>query len=404
MAHGSAPSRREFLAAAAAGLVAAGHGAAAPEETTLAAIREHRMGTLAVRARPGAEVRITQLAHQFRFGTAISWRMFQSPEQPDSKAYLEVLESNFNAAVHENALKWYHTGRKPHAADYSDPDRMTDWCLAHGIRVRGHCLFWAVERYVQDWVKALSDAELREAVRRRAEGVVAHFRGRIAEYDVNNEMMHGRYFRERLGEGIAVDMFRWAQAADPEAVLYVNDYGVLHSGGEAYARHIQGLLDRGAPVGGIGIQGHLGGGGVDPARVRATLDTLARFRLPIVITEFDLNTRDQAAKARGLEALYRTCFAHPAVDGILMWGFWEGRHWRPDAALWTRKWEPTLAAKRYRRLVFQEWWTRFQGRADAHGRCAARAFYGRHRVEADGRAAEVELARQAGRAEVDLAT
>ena len=88
------------------------------------------------------------------------------------------------------------------------------------------------------------------------------------------------------------------------------------------------------------------------AKVKATLDTLARFDLPIKITEFDMNTKDEAAKARGVEALYRVCFAHPAVEGVLMWGFWQGRHWRPDAALWKKDWTPTPAAEVYHKLVY----------------------------------------------------
>jgi GH35 family endo-1,4-beta-xylanase len=368
-----------------------------------AAIRKHRMGTLTIHTAPGAAVAVTQLQHEFWFGTAISWVMFKNPEAPDSKRYLDVLKANFNSAVHENALKWYHTEKQGGGTpDYSDPDRMVAWCEANGIRTRGHCIFWCVDRYVQKWLRELDDAALREAVERRGREVTSRYRGRIPEYDVNNEMMHARYFRKRLGEGVLADMFRLAREGDPKARLYVNDYGVLHSGGAAYAKHIQGLLGRGLPVGGIGIQGHTGGH-VDARRLKATLDALARFRLPIKITEFDLNTKDEQAKARGLETLYRVCFAHPAVDGILLWGFWAGRHWRPAAALWKRDWTPTPAAETHRRLVLDEWWTRWRGRADAWGRCELRVFFGTHRVEAGGKSIEVTLSREEGSKKVRVA-
>jgi len=367
-----------------------------------AAIRNHRMGTLAIRTAPGAVVEVTQLQHEFWFGTAISWRMFVDPDDSDSKKYLEVLKANFNSVVHENALKWYHTEKDGRGApDYSDPDRMVAWCERNGLRTRGHCIFWCVDGYVQKWIKALDDEALRKAIERRAKEVTSRYKGRIPEHDLNNEMMHAGYFRKRLGEGIIADMFRWAKEGDPDARLYVNDYGVLESGGQAYAKHIRGLLDRGIPVGGIGIQGH-SGGRIDPARVKATLDTLAQFKLPIKITEFDLNTKDEQAKARALEALYRVCFAHPAVDGILLWGFWEGRHWLPDAALWKKDWTPTPAAEAYRRLVFEEWWTRWRGKADAQGRCEVRAFFGTHRIEANGKASEVALTRKDGKRSVEV--
>jgi hypothetical protein len=109
------------------------------------------------------------------------------------------------------------------------------------------------------------------------------------------------------------------------------------------------------------------------------------------VTEFDIELDDEQRKARFLEEFYRTCFAHPAVEGILMWGFWEGAHWRPKAALWRRDFSPTPAARAYRELVFDEWWTRWEGTADERGECRVPAFFGRHRVEVNGAAREIEL-------------
>ena len=106
--------------------------------------------------------------------------------------------------------------------------------------------------------------------------------------------------------------------------------------------------------------------------------------------------------ARGLETLYRAAFAHPAVDGIFMWGFWAGSHWRPAAALWHRDWTPTPAAEAYRRLIFDEWWTRWRGKADEKGRCQIPAFYGIHRIKAGGKTVEAELRKQEGSMVVQL--
>ena len=57
-----------------------------------------------------------------------------------------------------------------------------------------------------------------------------------------------------------------------------------------------------------------------------------------------------------------------------MWGFWEGGHWRPKAALW---------------------WTRWEGSADAGGVCEVPAFFGRHMVEVNGADKEVLLRKSA---------
>ena len=74
-----------------------------------------------------------------------------------------------------------------------------------------------------------------------------------------------------------------------------------------------------------------------------------------------------------------------------MWGFWEGANWIPVSSLYRRDWTPTPAAEAYRDLVYKQWWTNWQGKADANGRCEVRAFYGRHRVVVDGKEKIVEL-------------
>ncbi len=375
----------------------------AADDAADAAIRKYRMGTITVHTRPGAAVKVTQLSHEFWFGTAVSAGMFG--DRADAKVreqYLNILKENFNSAVHENALKWYSTGRRRGQVDYADADRILQWCEANGIRMRGHCIFWAVDRYVQNWVKGLDDDALRAAVEQRAKEVPARYAGRILEYDVNNEMLHGHYYEHRLGPGIRVQMFKWAHEADPQARLFVNDYNILSGNDvDAYVKQIQGLIDAGAPVGGIGCQGHFGGH-IDMAKVKDSLDRLSKFGLPIRITEFDINTDDEQEKARLLGEFYTTCFAQPAVDGVVMWGFYEGAHWRPKAALWKRDFSPTPAAEVYRELVFNKWWTRFEGKADAEGVCRVPAFFGRHSIEADGRTVEVDLRKADGTAEVTL--
>jgi GH35 family endo-1,4-beta-xylanase len=371
---------------------------------TQAEIAKHRMGTIVVRARPGATVRVTQLKHEFHFGTAISRKMFRdSTDAAQRRKYLEILAANFNAAVHENAMKWYSTEwAKPGNPKWGDSDRMLSWCEEHGIQMRGHAVFWGIPKYVQDWVKKLDDATLRRTLQRRGREVTARYRGRIFEYDLNNEMIHGDYYASRLGKGITKEMFGWAREGDPDARLYVNDYGIITGGGVGkYVAHIRGLLRQGVPVGGIGVQGHFGKG-VNAGHVKRVLEQLAEFNLPIKVTEFDVNTKDEAAKAKAVDALYRVAFAQPMVDGILMWGFWEGAHWRPNAALWKKDFTPTPAVEAYRSLVYDEWWTCFEGTADERGVCEVRAFYGDHRVEAGGQSRDVKLERARGRAEVSV--
>lgn len=382
-------------------------------------IREHRMGTIVVEAAPGAEVRVEQLRHEFWFGAALASQMFgDRSTSADAVRYKQVFLENFNAAVTENALKWHSMERRRGEVDYRTVDAILAWTDEHEIPLRGHNIFWGVPNMVQPWLKELSDAELREVLKARAVDVATRYRGRFAEYDLNNEMLHGNYYADRLGPGITREMTTWIRQADPDAVLYLNDYDILTGRRvDDYARQIRGFLDEGVPVGGIGVQGHLHGDTFDPGVLRASLDKLAGFQRPIRVTEFNfpgqrskyygkrdarLSDEEERAKAKAIVDYYTVCFAHPAVDGILMWGFWEGANWIPVSSLYRRDWSPTPAAEAYRELVYRTWWTRWSGRADASGRCEVPAYFGRHRAVAGGKAVEVDLKRTDRTATVSL--
>lgn len=373
-------------------------------------IRTARMGTLVIEAKPGAEVRVEQLRHEFWFGAALTSSAFNGRmNAKDAAQYQKVFLENFNAAVTEVALKWHAMEPQQGKVDYSVVDAILQWTDQHEIPLRGHNIFWGVPNYVQPWQKAMDDATLRETLKARALDVGKRYRGRFAEYDLNNEMLHANYYQDRLGPGITLDMATWVRQEDPQAVLFLNDYDILTGRRlDDYIAHIRKFLNQGVPFGGIGVQGHLHGDSFDPVVLRNALARLAQFNLPICITEFNfpgqrskyygkrgvqLTAEEEQAKAKALADYYRICFAQPAVKGILMWGFWEGANWIPVSSLYRRDWSPTPAAEAYRDLVFKQWWTNWQGRADAQGRCEVRAFFGRHRVTVGGKETVVNLKR-----------
>jgi len=379
-----------------------------------AAIEQCRKGLLVIEAPPGAEVVVEQQRHQFWFGAALASQAFNDGMLPeDRQTYLSVFLTNFNAAVTENALKWHDMERSRGTINYRTVDAILAWADEHRIPLRGHNIFWGIPNMVQDWLKAMSDDELRAALQSRALEVGRRYRGRFAEYDLNNEMMHGNYYEQRLGKGITLQMAQWVRQGDSNAVLFVNDYDVLTGARvDDYVRHIRGLLDEGVPIGGIGVQGHLHGDTFDPVALRNALEKLSQFKLPIRITEFNLpgqrsryyrdralrlSEAEEKAKAEALADYYRICFACPQVEGILMWGFWEGANWIPVSSLYRRDWTPLPAAEAYHELVFHKWWTHWQGRADAQGRCEVRAFYGQYRIKAGNRERLVNLRKADGK-------
>lgn len=381
------------------------------------AIAEHRMGRLIVQAPPQAGVRVEQLRHEFWFGAALANHMFTPQANRELAAkYQQVFLDNFNSAVTENALKWHQMEPRQGDVDYSVVDALLAWTKEHDVPLRGHNIFWGIPDFVPAWQKQLDDAQLREVVKNRALDVGTRYRGKFAEYDLNNEMIHGNFYADRLGPEITAQMAAWVREADPDAILYLNDYDILTGRRlDDYVAQIRTLLDQKVPIGGIGVQGHLHGETFDRDVLAKSLRTLAQFKLPIRVTEFNMpgqrsrfmenrqlkmTPEEEQTRARELTDYYRICFAEPAVTGILMWGFWEGANWIPASSLYRRDWTPTPAAEAYRDLVYRQWWTKAEGQADANGQYQVPAFYGRYRIVVNGQEQIVDLPRSAGSATV----
>ena len=135
---------------------------------------------------------------------------------------------------------------------YTVADSITNFCHTNDITLRGHTLFWCVDQFVQNWVQNLNDNDLQIALTNRLDSVVNHFKDTFVHWDVNNEMLHGDYFENRLGAWVRPWMFQHARSIDPDVKLFVNDYNVITSSETyAYKQQIQDLINAGAPVDGI---------------------------------------------------------------------------------------------------------------------------------------------------------
>lgn len=328
-----------------------------------------------------ATVQVEQMNHEFPFGTALRTEQFQpTANGAEQTQYFNLIQQLFNASVHENALKWYSTEPVRGQVSYKDADRILDWSKRHQLQMRGHTLFWAPEQWQQPWVKELQTQELRDAVQQRTLELCRRYRGKFIDYDVFNEPLHGDFYQTRLGAEIVGEMFRWCHTADPAVGLYVNEYDILNGKSlDRYIKLIRNWMQQGVPISGIGVQGHIREP-ITADRIQASLDALAQLGLPIKITEFDAVAATEQEQARILKDVYRIAFAHPAVTGIFMWGFWQGAHWQPEAAIFKQNFQPKPAATQYQQLVYHDWWTRESGKTDHTGKVAIRAFFGNYRV------------------------
>ncbi len=326
---------------------------------------------------PGAAVSAAQTGHRFAFGSVVNGNLV------NNSIYSDFFFDHFEWAVFENQSKWIYNEPIRDHENWSLTEQMYSILEARGVPVRGHCIFWANETYVPGWARDLPDNELQDEIDERIDSAVTRFRNRFVHWDVNNEMLSNHFFENHLGPSIRPYMFQQANLFDPDALLFVNDYSIIAGSSartDAYIQQIQWLQSQGAPVGGIGVQGHFWGSTVSPTAVLARLDQLAVLNLPVWVTEYDVVNADDQLRADNLENAYRAAFSHPAVEGILMWGFWAGSHWRgPDAAIVDEDWTLNAAGVRYEALM-AEWTTAAAGNTGGDGQYPYRGFHGTYDI------------------------
>jgi endo-1,4-beta-xylanase len=333
----------------------------------------------------GAPVRLKMKRHAFAFGSAVSADTLRDGSN-NGELYRAQVAKLFNAAVLENDLKWPEW-----EADRTRALLGLAWLKSNGIeQVRGHNVIWP------DWSRMPNDvsgkradaAGMRTRVNSHIEEVVASVRGLVSEWDVVNEPVSVNVLEPVLGPAEMPRWFQQVRGLDPAVRLYANEYGVVDDGGEnllqqdRYAALLDSLLAAGAAIDGIGLQAHIGDHLTSPEQFLAILDRFSAFGKDLKITEFDVAGETEAIQASYTRDFLTAAFSHPRMSGVYLWGFWAGRHYRPEAALYRLDWTRRPAADVWDDLVFHQWWSDVSGTTDAHGAFTARVFYGDYDVEA----------------------
>ena len=332
---------------------------------------------------PYAEVRVRQQRHAYGFGSAVA----ASPlldEGADADTYRGIVAGSFNRVTIENDMKWteFETKRQ-RALD------AVKWLREAGVAVRGHNLLWPSWKYLPKDLQTLQDKPdaLRKRILDHVRDEVGAFKGQLVEWDAVNEPVTNTDVQRVLGDGILAETFKVAHEADPQAKLFINDYGILSHGGtdtehqDGYFKTIRALLDAKAPVQGIGMQGHFNEQFTPLTKVWEILNRFGALGLPIEITEHDLNVWDDEVMVDYTRDLLTAVFAHPATSGFIMWGFWEKRHWIPNAAQWTGAWQLRGHGKVWYDLVFKKWWTSVNTETSRSGVAEVRGVLGDYTVE-----------------------
>jgi endo-1,4-beta-xylanase len=317
------------------------------------------------------QVHIKLKRHSFGFGSAVDAGALMQ-EGPDGDAYRRVVEKNFSRVVFENDLKWDNWDN---VENRQMMFKATEWLHARDIEIRGHCLVWPNWRHVPRNIKDLKDdpEALRKAVDAHVIEEVSAMRGKVIHWDVINEPYTNHEIMDVLGNEEMIRWFKLARKNDSDVKLFLNDYSILSGAGrdtkhqDHFEKTLRFLKEGGAPIHGLGMQSHFGSTLTPPEKVFSILDRFAALGLIISLTEHDINMDDEVLQADYTRDFMTIAFSHPAVEGFLSWGFWEGRHWKPEAAYFRKDWELKPAGKVWLDLFSKEWSTDLKVKSDKRG-------------------------------------
>lgn len=258
--------------------------------------------------------------------------------------YAETLAREFSILTPENAMKFEPVHPGPDRYDFSAADAIVNFAEEHGMQVRGHTLVWHSQ--LPGWLTEgnWTRDELIQILRDHIMTVVGRYRGRVAAWDVVNEAVNdnGALRNTIWLRGIGpeyLDMaFQWAHEADPDALLFYNDYGGegLKPKSDAIYALVRDLVQRGVPIHGVGLQMHVSLDGC-PTRqaVTANMDRLSALGLQVHITELDARIKDPATEEELADqaGVYRdmlgVCLSAQNCKAFVLWGFTDRHSWIP---------------------------------------------------------------------------
>jgi len=349
-------------------------------------ISQHRKGNVAFtvydaqgQLLPDADLSVEMVQHAFGFGTAIGAGEFN-----DNETYRNRTLEDFNEVVFENDLKWpqFNPNNTSHIL------RAMDTLDAHNIPVRGHNVIWPSFRFMPAFVEQISDdpVALQNAIDNRINSVTQFTQGRVNDWDVINEAYSEHDLMDIMGDQVMADWFKKVRRNDRDVKLYLNDYSIISAGGknvekqDFYYNLVEYIDGLGGGVQGIGMQGHFSSELTSINKIYEIIDRFSALGKDIKITEFDINITQRQVQAEYLRDFMTIVFSHPSVKSVLMWGFWENKHWKPDCAIYNADWTLRPHGEMWLDLIYNQWWTNDTTMTtDAQGNASMEGFLGTYR-------------------------
>ena len=291
-----------------------------------------------------------------RVGTAVN------PTELASSTYSNLIANQFSVVTPENEMKWQVVEPTQGQYNWGPADNLVAFAQAHHELVRGHTLLWQnqLPTWLTDGVAngSISNDQLRALLKKHIQDEVSHFKGKIWQWDVVNEAFTnpwdpewngapapGHFWVDHLGAGILADAFRWAHEADPQALLFYNDYAIedVNAKSTAVLNWAEQLRAQGVPIDGIGFQTHLDTQYGVPTDFTQDMQRFADAGLKVAITEADVRTFTEpnsvntptdpnaiTVQNAAWKQSIDTCLAVRSCISFTAWGVSDSQSWVPS--------------------------------------------------------------------------
>jgi endo-1,4-beta-xylanase len=231
-------------------------------------------------------------AMPFPFGAAVNNSLIKN-----KTAYRDVIIKEFNSLTSENAMKFAQLHPAQNTYTWEEADYLLNFATQNNMRVHGHTLIWY--KNPPAWVLNFQgdEAAWDNLLKTHIQTVVTRYKGKIKSWDVVNEAVAENgtlrstecIWYQKLGAAYIEKSFRYAHEADPDALLFYNDYG--HEFGPTKRTAIINLVNdlkaKGVPIHGMGLQMHTRYTQSDQ-NLAAAINTAAATGLKVHISELDM--------------------------------------------------------------------------------------------------------------------
>jgi endo-1,4-beta-xylanase len=277
---------------------------------------------------------LRELAQQrgFRIGAAVAMPLLDNAE------YRQTLSREFNLCVAENAFKMESLRPARDRFDFQQVDRLCAFAQTNRMKLRGHTLVW--HQQMPWWLSQghWTRDEALGIMKDHITTVMQHCQGKVYAWDVVNEAISDQgpdhpirpdsFWTRVVGTDYVEKAFEFARAADPQAILYYNDYSNegMDSKSEAVFQLVKRLKAKGL-VDAVGWQCHLASGWKAGAAQARNAERLAKLGLDISITELDfritlpVTPKKLQMQAESYRSAMRFCLSQPNIKALVMWGF-----------------------------------------------------------------------------------